>query len=154
MLASRTTSPLRSHTSTYVTNLWSRQFIMWPLSPAQKWNFSLLEVALARLAAKKTSLKSSSSLTPFMRLRRYLIPSPICIKSTCLPSLMNLGNFLLPAKKITLNFGNALVDSDGDFTNLLTETRNRSSPYLYSQVKFPGTITKKSIVIPTSICRR
>ena len=154
MLTSRTTSPLQSHISTYVTNLWSRRFITWPLSPAQKQNFLLLDVVLARLVAKKTSLKSLLSLTPFMQPRRYLIPSPIHIKSTCLPSLMNLGNFLLPAKEITLNFRNALVDSGGDFTNPLTETQNRSSPCPYSRVKFLGTIAKNSIVITTSNCGR
>ena len=148
------TSPLQSHISTYVTNLWLRWFITRPLSLAQKWNFSLLDVVLARLAAKKTSLKSSLSPTPFMQPRRYLIPSPIHIKSTCLPSLMNFSNFLLPAKEITLNFGNILVNLGRNFTNLLTKTQNRSSPYPYSQVKFLETIAKKSIVTTTSNCRR
>ena len=152
MLASRTTSPLWSRISTYVTNLWSRQFITQPLSLTQKQNFSLLDVVLTRLATKQTSLKSLSSPTPFMQLRRYLIPSPICIKSTCLSSLTNLGNFSLNAKKITLNFGNALVNSGGNSTNPLTKTRSHSSPYLYSRIKSLRTIAKKSIVITTLNC--
>jgi len=60
---------------------------------------------------------------------------------------MNLGNFSLNAKKITLNFGNALVDSGRDSTNPLTKTRNHSSPYPYSQIKSLGIIAKKPIVI-------
>ena len=152
MLASRRTLPHWSRTFTYMTTLWSRQFTTWPLSPAQKQNSLLWDVVLVRHAAKKTFPKSLLSPTPSMQLKRYLIIKPICIKSIQQPSLANFGNFLLYAKEILLNFGNALANSSGDFTDLLTKIQNCSIPSPYSWVKYPGTIAKNLIVITSLIC--
>jgi len=63
--------------------------------------------------------------------------------------LNELRQFFTTCQGNHIEFWDALVNSGGDFTNPLTETRNRSSPYPYSQVKFLGTIAKK---ITTSKC--
>ena len=66
--------------------------------------------------------------------------------------LSKFWQFLLHAKKIPSNFGNALANSSGDFTDLLTKIQNCSIPSLYSQVKYSGTIAKNLIVTTSPIC--
>ena len=134
-----------------MTTLWSRQFTMQPLSPAQKWNSLSWDAVLVRHTAKKTFPKSSSSPTPSMQLKRYLMIKLIYIKSIWQPSLANFSNFLLHAKKILLNFGNTLADSSGDFTDLLTKIWNCSISSPYFQVKYPGTIAK-NLIVTSPIC--
>ena len=62
------------------------------------------------------------------------------------------ANFLLYTKEILSNFGNALADSSGDFTDLLTKIQNHSISSPYSQVKYFGTIAKNLIVTTSPIC--
>ena len=85
-------------------------------------------MVLVRHAAKKTFPKSLSSLTPSMQLKRYSMIKPTHIKSIWQPFLANFSNFLLHAKEILSNFGNALANSSGDFTDLLTKIQNHSIP--------------------------
>ena len=127
---------------------------MWPTSPALKQNSSLLGADLVRLATKKTSLRSLSSPTPSTWPRRYSILGRIHIKSTWQLSSMNFGSSSPLAKEITSNFGNALVDSSGIFTNPLTKTQKCSNPYQYSWARSLGTSAKKLIATTTSTCRR
>ena len=105
-----------------------------------------------RHVAKITFPKSSSSLTPSMWLKRYLMIKPIRIKSIQQLSLANFSNFLLHAKEILLNFGNALANSSGDFTDLSTKIQNCSILSLYSQVKYFGIIAKNLTVTTSTIC--
>jgi len=87
-----------------------------------------------------------------MQLKRYLMIKPICIKSIQQPSLANFGNFLPHTKEILLNFGNALANSSGDFTDLSTKIQNCSILSPHSQVKYLGIIAKNSTVTTSTIC--
>ena len=81
-----------------------------------------------------------------MQPRESLIIALTSIKSTLLLYLANCVHFSHLTSQIPLNFGNALANSNGDFTMMLTKTQNYSRSLHHTHPKSLGIFARKLIV--------
>ena len=139
MLASRTTLLHPSHICTFQISHSPKLFIMQLLSLVQKQSCSLLDIALTKPLPRKAFPKSQSLLTPFIWLRRSLIPCLILFKFMQQPYLRNYAISFPETQTMQQNFGKAPVISTGIYTKQLIVNQSLQTPHLSIYAKHHGT---------------
>ena len=130
-------------TSTSITNLLSKLYIIqWTLF-LLKLNSSLLDMASTKLLIVQGFLKLSSSQIPFILWKEFLILLFICSKYILYLSQMNSENFFFLVLITQSNFGNFQVTAIGCFIKWWIGKPNNSTKYLYFLVNCLGTLIRR-----------
>ena len=146
MWASRTMLLCLLPIYTLIINHSLKQFIMLLMSPAQKWNYLLLDVVSIKLHTSIIFPRLSSSLIPFMQSKEFLTLLFISSKFSQLLFYLTFTTSSTVIPTTLLNFGNAPAISSGIFITKLIKKLKYSNHYLSTHAKIHETSARSTKV--------